>query len=230
MDLIIEYFIITVIFFIIGFLISYLLKSKQTIPQPIPSSKVDYSEIIDVIENSKQLQIDNITHRINDIQIKLDLVESVLSQLSKTSSNHTNITNYYKDITEKPEITSQNMLSSDMAHDTNPKTSQQNINNSNNIGFTDKQNATNYYILKILLKESLSSNDIKNAIGRTREHTARLMKKLYDLKFVDRDITTKPFKYRLTEQGKKYIEEYIDKDDFNSSSASPHDTLFNLTR
>jgi len=56
------------------------------------------------------------------------------------------------------------------------------------------------------------------------------MKKLYDLKFVDRDITTKPFKYRLTEQGKKYLEEYIDKDDFNSSSASLHNTVFDLTR
>ena len=230
MDLNIEYFIITAIFFITGFLISYLLKSKHTLHPTLPSSTVDYPEIIDVIENSKQLQIDNITHRINDIQIKLDLVESVLSQLSKTSYNHTNITNYHKDITEKPEITSQNMLSSDMAHHTNLKTSQENINNSNHIGFTDKQNATNYYILKILLKESLSSNDIKNAIGRTREHTARLMKKLYDLKFVDRDITTKPFKYRLTEQGKKYLEEYIDKDDFNSSSASLHNTVFDLTR
>ena len=230
MDLNLEYFIITAIFFIIGFLISYLLKSKHTLHQPLPSSKVDYSEIIDVLENRKQLQIDTITHKINDIQIKLDLVESVLSQVSKTSYTDTNITNYHKDITEKPEITSQNMLSSDMAHHTNPKTSQQNINNSNHIGFTDKQNATNYYILKILLKESLSSNDIKNAIGRTREHTARLMKKLYDLKFVDRDITTKPFKYILTEQGKKYLEEYIDKDDFNSSSASLHNTVFDLTR
>ncbi len=230
MDLIIIYFIITVIFFIIGFLISYLLKSKHTIPQPIPSSKVNYSEIIDVIENSKQLQIDTITHKINDIQIKLDLLESVLSQLSKISHNNTNITSNHKDITEKLEETSQKIMSSDIAHDTPPKTSQQYINKSNHISLTDKQNATNYYILKILLKESLSSNDIKNAIGRTREHTARLMKKLYDLKFVDRDITTKPFKYRLTEQGKKYIEEYIDKDDFNSSSASFHNTLVDLTR
>ena len=56
------------------------------------------------------------------------------------------------------------------------------------------------------------------------------MKKLYDLKFVDRDVTTKPFKYRLTEQGKKYIEEHIEENDFNSSSASIHNTLFDLTR
>lgn len=230
MDLNIEYFIITAIFFIIGFLISYLLKSKHTLHQPLPSSRVDYSEIIDAIENSKQLQIDTITHKINDIQIKLDLVESVLSQLSKTSYTDTNMTNYHKDITEKQKLTSQNIHSSDIRRETYPKISQQDINNSQHIDLSDKQNSTNYYILKILLKESLTSNEIKNAIGRTREHTARLMKKLYDLKFVDRDITTKPFKYRLTEQGKKYIEEHIEKNDLNSSSDSLHNTLFDLTR
>jgi CTP-dependent riboflavin kinase len=231
LDLNIEYFIITAIFFIIGFLISYLLKSKHVLHQPLPpSSKVDYSEIIDVLENRKQLQIDTITHKINDIQIKLDLVESVLSQVSKTSYTDTNITNSHKNITEKPKITSQSLHSSDIPREIYPKISQQNINNSKHIDLTDKQNATNYYILKILLKESLTSNEIKNAIGRTREHTARLMKKLYDLKFVDRDVTTKPFKYRLTEQGKKYIEEHIEENDFKSSSASIHNTLFDLTR
>jgi CTP-dependent riboflavin kinase len=83
--------------------------------------------------------------------------------------------------------------------------------------------------LRLLLKESLTSNEIKNAIGRTREHTARLMKKLYELKLVDRDITTKPFKYGLTEQGKKYIEKHIEKNELNLSNPS-NDTLFDLTR
>jgi predicted transcriptional regulator len=59
----------------------------------------------------------------------------------------------------------------------------------------------------------MTSNEIKNAIGRTREHTARVMKKLYDLKVVDRDTTTKPFKYKLTEQGKRFIEEHREKND-----------------
>lgn len=228
MDLETSYFIITAIFFIIGFLITYLLKSKYKIPQSIQSPKVNYSEIIDVIENSKQLQIDNIMHQINDIQVKLDLLESVLSQLSKTSNTDTNITHSNRNITEKPKVPSQDILSGDIAHDNNTTTSQPTIINNQPIVLNDKQNSTNYYVLKILLKESLTSNEIKNAIGRTREHTARLMKKLYDLKFVDRDITTKPFKYRLTDQGKKYIEDYIEKNDFNSS-ASLHNTLFDLT-
>jgi hypothetical protein len=41
------------------------------------------------------------------------------------------------------------------------------------------------------------------------------MKKLYELKLVDRDITTKPFKYKLTEQGKKYIEEQVRNKEIN---------------
>ena len=109
-------------------------------------------------------------------------------------------------------------------------TSHRPINDNKSIVLADKQNATNYYILKILLKQSLTSNEIKNAIGRTREHTARLMKKLYDLKLVDRDMTTKPFKYRLTEQGRKYMEEHVEKNDFNSSSSPPNNTLFDLTQ
>jgi hypothetical protein len=32
---------------------------------------------------------------------------------------------------------------------------------------------------------------------------------------VDRDITTKPFKYKLTEQGKKYIREQVRNKEIN---------------
>ena len=81
--------------------------------------------------------------------------------------------------------------------------------------FNQKYNATEHYILKLILKDSLTSNEIKQAIGRTREHTSRLMKKLYELKLVDRDITTKPFKYKLTEQGKKYIGEQVRNKEIN---------------
>jgi DNA-binding MarR family transcriptional regulator len=84
--------------------------------------------------------------------------------------------------------------------------------------------------LKIILKDSLSSNEIKKAIGRTREHTSRLLKKLYELQLVDRDITTKPFRYKLTEQGREYIEEQVKSKEINqdntlNSSSYANDTL-----
>jgi hypothetical protein len=213
--------IITVVFFTIGFLISHILKLKNKSSRLTTPSTIDKIDIIEAIENRKQLQIDNLMHKINDIQIKLDLVESVLNQLSKGSSAG-------KNITEFPKIASQNNLSSDVAIKKHPKISHKQIITTEPIVLSDTQNATNHYILRILLKESLTSNEIKNAIGRTREHTARLMKKLYELKLVDREIATKPFKYRLTEQGKKFIEGHIERNEFNLSAPS-NDNLFDLT-
>ena len=227
MDLDYSYLIITVIFFIIGFLISHLLRSKHKGHQLTPSpSQINNLEIIKAIENRKQLQIDTNMRKINDIQIKLDLFESVLTQISKRL--YTDCEN----ITDNQNIASQNILSSDVSNEKYQKISHNDKITTKSIILRDKQNATNQYILRILLKESLTSNEIKNAIGRTREHTARLMKKLYELKLVDRDITTKPFKYRLTEQGKKYIEKHIEKNEFNLSTSNDisNDTLFDLTQ
>jgi hypothetical protein len=223
LDLDYSYLIITFVFFIIGFLISHLLRSKYISPHPTSSSSlIDNLEIIQAIENRKQLQIDTLMHKINEIQIKLDLFESILNHLSKESY-------FNKNITQNRNISSQNILSSDVDNKIQPKISHKEIITPKPVVLNDRHNATNYYILRLLLKEYLTSNEIKNAIGRTREHTARLMKKLYETKLVDRDITTKPFKYGLTEQGKKYIEKHIEKNEINLSNPS-NDTLFDLTR
>jgi hypothetical protein len=66
-------------------------------------------------------------------------------------------------------------------------------------------NSTTDYILKLLLERPRSSREVQLAIGRTREHTARLMKKLHDLGFVSRDINTKPFRYDITDAGREML-------------------------
>ena len=217
-------FIVTAIFFINGVFISYFLRLKFQ-NRHVTSPKVNYSEIIEVLEERKQLQIDTIVQKINDMQIKLDLIEATVSQFSKVS--HNNIKTDNNNITERPNTTSQNTISRDIVHEINSNSSQPSVILNNNEVLTNKHNSTNYYILKILLKEPLTSNEIKNAIGRTREHTARLMKKLFDLKLVDRDVTTKPFKYKLTNEGKKHIEEHLEKNDITTSPS--HTTLSDLT-
>jgi hypothetical protein len=62
-------------------------------------------------------------------------------------------------------------------------------------------NSTTDYIFKLLAERPRSSREVQLAIGRTREHTARLMKKLHDLGLVSRDINTKPFRYNITNAG-----------------------------
>ncbi|HEY6657816.1 MAG TPA: hypothetical protein VIZ62_04755, partial [Nitrososphaeraceae archaeon] len=74
--------VITAISFMIGFLISYLLKRQKTIVNnTIPVQRDNNIEIIEIIENKKQLQINNIALKVNDLQIHLDLLESKLAQL-----------------------------------------------------------------------------------------------------------------------------------------------------
>ena len=68
-------------------------------------------------------------------------------------------------------------------------------------------NGTIDYILKLLIERPRTSREVQLAIGRTREHTARLMKKLHDLGLVSRDITTKPFRYNITDAGQKMLKE-----------------------
>ena len=70
-------------------------------------------------------------------------------------------------------------------------------------------NGTTDYILKLLAENPRNSRDVQRAVGRTREHTARLMKKLHDSGLVSRDINSKPFRYNITDAGRERLKEKV---------------------
>ena len=61
------------------------------------------------------------------------------------------------------------------------------------------------YVLKLITEKPMTSRDIQITIGRTREHTSRMMKKLFEEGFVERNMKTKPFTYYITDKGKAKI-------------------------
>lgn len=61
-------------------------------------------------------------------------------------------------------------------------------------------NATDY-VLRLITEKPMTSRDIQVTIGRTREHTSRMLKKLFEDGLVERDMSTKPFTYKITEKG-----------------------------
>jgi hypothetical protein len=61
------------------------------------------------------------------------------------------------------------------------------------------------YVLKLITERSMTSRDIQITIGRTREHTSRMMKKLFEEGLVERNMKTKPFTYYITDKGKTKI-------------------------
>jgi len=59
-------------------------------------------------------------------------------------------------------------------------------------------NETELLVLKTLSQEGeRSSSEIKERINLTREHSARLLKKLYEDGYLERSTKNKPFKYRV---------------------------------
>ncbi len=70
-------------------------------------------------------------------------------------------------------------------------------------------NGTTDYILKLLVERPRSSREVQHAVGRTREHTARLMKKLHDSGLVSRDANAKPFRYNITNAGRERLMEKV---------------------
>jgi len=65
--------------------------------------------------------------------------------------------------------------------------------------------ATELSVIRLLEVKPRSSVEIKELIGKSREHAARLMKTLFDEKLVSRDSSKKPFVYQLTDDGRKRL-------------------------
>jgi len=64
---------------------------------------------------------------------------------------------------------------------------------------------TQLKVVGLLAESPKNTRQLTDAIGMSREHTARLMKVLYEAGVVSRNNATKPFVYQLTEEGKRYL-------------------------
>lgn len=68
----------------------------------------------------------------------------------------------------------------------------------------DHNNAIDY-VLHLITDKAMTSRDIQITLKRSREHTSRLMKKLFDDGYVKRNTNTKPYTYSITEKGREKI-------------------------
>ncbi len=142
-------------------------------------------------------KINKTDERISEIYDKIKLLDDQLQLINK-ERNRSNIFE----------------ISPILKHDknfTNEMLSHNHINisqNHNQINDEDQSNGTIEYILRKLQDVSLTTTNIQALIGRSREHTSRLMKRLYEEDLVDRDVTSKPFRYTITDEGRKRLSEH----------------------
>ncbi len=70
----------------------------------------------------------------------------------------------------------------------------------------DNTNPTNH-VLHLITNKAMTSRDIQITLKRSREHTSRLMKKLFEDGYVERNTETKPYTYSITKKGKTKVDE-----------------------
>ena len=81
---------------------------------------------------------------------------------------------------------------------------------------------TELQVLTMLANEGpKSAPEIGRVVGRSREHTARLMKKLYEEGYIRRDQTRIPFRYSLVERVKQTFKKQETRDGAKESVSIP---------
>ena len=66
---------------------------------------------------------------------------------------------------------------------------------------------TEVRILRILASEgAMTASGLRERVGRSREHVSRLLKKLYERGFIERDVSEIPYKYAVRDEVKGMLE------------------------
>jgi predicted transcriptional regulator len=139
---------------------------------------------------------------ISDLRAKIDLIELKIGQKAESIYDQNSKVAHSSDIVNKESHKS-------ASHTTSPVTK--------SVIITEKKDDVKYgnfglrlntidSILK-MLEVPLTSSEIQRRIKKSREHTSRLLKKLYSENVVMRDESTRPFKYKITNEGRKLLEQ-----------------------
>jgi predicted transcriptional regulator len=143
-------------------------------------------------------KFDEYNQIISDLRTKLDMI-----QMKVNSVNDNIIQNEIVDTSDMDSEKSQ-----DISHSTIPVTNVTNdvtINQRKDDEKDELRLSTVDSILK-MLEVPLTSREIQRRVNKSREHTSRLLKKLYSENIVMRDGSSRPFKYKITNEGRKLLE------------------------
>ena len=142
-------------------------------------------------------KFDEYNQIISDLRSKLDLVEIKINSLHNNSSQNKIV-----------DISDMDNKSQHISHS---------IPVTNDVIITQKKDDEKQEELRVktvdsileMLEVPLTSREIQRRINKSREHTSRLLKKLYSENTVMRDESTRPFKYKITNEGRKLLERAV---------------------
>jgi len=158
------------------------IKSKNEMNDVSQSERLEYYEkqLIDMKIRLDALEIQGIEQKVEDPNLEL---KQFLEKLAKNEVNEKQST---YEIIEPQTITKK--------VDSTPKVVE--------IGYSNPTN----HVLHLITSKAMTSRDIQITLKKSREHTSRLMKKLFEEGLVQRNTETKPYTYSITEKGISKVE------------------------
>jgi len=156
------------------------IKSSSDVADPTQVERLEYYErqLIDMKIRLDSLEIQGVEE--NPVDPNLEL-KQFIEKLVETKEPEKEI-----EVVKEPEIVLEKEISTP------------NLSNIEPVSPVD-------YVLQLITNKDMTSRDIQITIKRSREHTSRLMKKLFESGLVERNTETKPYSYSITEKGKGKI-------------------------
>ena len=156
------------------------IKSSNDVTDPTQVERLEYYErqLIDMKIRLDSLEIQGVEE--NPVDPNLDL-KQFIEKLVETKEPEKEI-----EVVKEPEKVVENQISTP------------NVPNIESVSPID-------YVLQLITNKDMTSRDIQITTKRSREHTSRLMKKLFESGLVQRNTETKPYSYSITEKGKEKI-------------------------
>ena len=160
------------------------IKSNSDIADPTQTERLEYYEkqLIDMKIRLDALEIQGVEE--NPIDPNLDL-KQFMQKLIETKGPEKQI-----EVIKDPEVVLEKQVSTP------------NMTSIEHVSPTD-------YVLHLITNKAMTSRDIQITTKRSREHTSRLMKKLFESGLVQRNTETKPYIYSITEKGKSKVEDVV---------------------
>ena len=146
-------------------------------------------------------KFDEYNEIISELRSKLDVMDQKInSEKNIIKVNELAATNKYSDMVKDRSHKA-------ISHNSMPVTKNLNV-TGEEIAFEEEDSLRANTVDSILrmLEVPLTSREIQRKINKSREHTSRLLKKLYSENIVMRDESVRPYKYKITDEGRKLLE------------------------
>ena len=157
-------------------------KTKSEVFDASQTERLEYYErqLIDMKIRLDALEIQGIEQKVEDPNLEL---KQFLEKLAKNEVQERPI-----EVENKPEVVPEKEISKSVI---------QNLTPTNPVD----------YVLHLITNKAMTSRDIQITLKKSREHTSRLMKKMFEEGYVQRNTESKPYTYSITDKGIAKVEQ-----------------------